>query len=95
MVSGMPSKITNAATLDEIQKLLERTKLDMEQVQHLVAVIRSNGFTQSSLKTNNVMQNETVGTIINSPESITSKMCNFAPMFAKHDGKAKRQRRCQ
>ena len=90
MMSGVPSKITGDAAFDEIQKPLERMKLDMGQVQHLIAVVRSNGLAQSSSRTNATIQNETLGTVIDLPESIKSKMCTLAPILAKRDGGAKK-----
>ena len=45
-MSGVPSEITVHAVFDEIQKLLKRTKLDMEKMQCLVAVVGGCGFSQ-------------------------------------------------
>lgn len=99
----MPSGITVPTALNEIQKLFERMKLDMEEVQRLVVFLGANRLDQGGLRADTWILNEAVGSVIGASERITRngavgtaidaseritlKLCILTPMPAKRDGR--------
>ena len=77
--------------LSKIQKLLERINLEIEEVLRLVTVLGSTERVHGGQRTNTA-KNVTTGTVIDSPELITLKLCTPKSMLVKHDGRANKFR---